>query len=453
VTVRLVLLGVAGLLTVPLLWRALRLAHQHQDWNISSTLTFGFGTLLAAPGNLAMLAGARIQTTDSAGESRVIYAGWYAPFTKLVTIATIFFALVLLVDLLRRDRYLDRPGMLAVLLAGYCGAIAWTLGYSPKNLPYLGLMAALLVVSAAPKGRGGPLGAATFAALQIIITSFAALVLPAHATVACRQDKCGPAGVLVTGSLGNENAMGLLLAAAIPLIWLGFRDSPARWIAVIAAVGVYTTGSRTASVAGAAAILTLLMSRPDFGRPDISRWRSFVPKVFALVGAVAVVVVPLVIVGNKTFTGRPYLWRVANDYIAKHVWLGNGQPAWRGLFDRGLIPKASTYSAHNQWLDVLFIGGWVGAAIFLAMLASLFLPRSRHKTQIVLALLMPMIWGGITERLWGIAAIDWLTFSLLATLTAVSSRKVESDATLDDHADQRGGLAPGGRSVLLPSHL
>jgi len=77
---------------------------------------------------------------------------------------------------------------------------------------------------------------------------------------------------------------------------------------------------------------------------------------------------------DPTLTGRTEIWASLMRLSDKHPWLGYGYKAfWTPTSVPASVVRAETHwdvpSAHNGWLDLLIQLGWIGVALFGAVLA------------------------------------------------------------------------------------
>jgi O-antigen ligase len=120
-------------------------------------------------------------------------------------------------------------------------------------------------------------------------------------------------------------------------------------------------------------------------------------------------------------TDRPALWQVASEQIDRSPWFGHGTGTWETLYASGQVPRAAQRSSHNQWMDVLFVSGAVGAALFVAMLAAALLSAGAARAGAMLALATVLMIGA-AEGGWSVGFLDLLSFSLLALLLTGAAR-------------------------------
>lgn len=280
-------------------------------------------------------------------------------------------------------------------------------------------IALLVAVAFVPPGRGVAVGVSMGAAFLILLAGIAAVMRPEQAFSQC-QGSCEWIGTEFSGIADNKNAMGLLLAMVIPFFWFGLA-SHGRTCALLSLVLVVATGSLTAAIAGVTGLLILNLARGT--RPGTPRPPRIAP--FAcLTAIVGMAVAPLLQLSDASLTGRTALWRIASSQIANRWLLGYGPGTWRSLVDAGSIPLAGGYSTHNQVLEILYVGGLLGACIFgLAM--GVLAMRTRDRRMLA-AFALPMLIVGITERPWSLGQVDWLSWALPALLACVSSSPYRS---------------------------
>src|SRR5204863_511466 len=119
----------------------------------------------------------------------------------------------------------------------------------------------LLYRSVREARAAGDLDAATALTLGtgLLITLPVAIVVASGGLVPC-QDACS--GLGFTGILPNEDLLGIALAVSIPFAFLGFRGSTRYALALYLGAMAIATGSRTATITAAIALLALLIVRP-----------------------------------------------------------------------------------------------------------------------------------------------------------------------------------------------
>jgi hypothetical protein len=308
---------------------------------------------------------------------------------------------------------------IAIAPAGVAALLLWGIGLASNSfygLPVftLGLVATgavLLGATVIAPGESAALGAAV---LGISIAVASGLVLgfrPDGATGVCRQDKCGPLGVLVSGVLGNENALGLLLAMALPFVAVYFAGKT-RTVLLLYLLGMtWITGSRSALLASAAVLTTFFVCRPRLtpsGRTGRAKWFA----VAVAVGGLAVsVAMPLTTHDARAYSFRGYVWALAR-HSAEQSWvLGSGANGWDRLRTLGYISSAQGYSAHNIWLDVWFSTGVVGLAFAVLVLLRLIMDSDFW---VIILPLTALLYAGALERPWTPTTANWLVWVIPA---------------------------------------
>jgi hypothetical protein len=160
---------------------------------------------------------------------------------------------------------------------------------------------------------------------------------------------------------------------------------------------------------------------------SLRRW----PVVAGVLGGAAVgAVIPLVAPVNS-LSERPLLWQLASGARGVTIAFGHGWDSLRIFFTAtGGIAGASSYSLHNQILDVYYVAGIFGVSAF-AVLACVLLRRTLRTDPAAGLCLVTAAWIGILERPWSFTTIDWLSWSLVAMLMFVRPQPVD-DAQPDD---------------------
>jgi O-antigen ligase len=402
----------ASLVALVLLFPAIRRARSAGDLDASAALTLGAGWLVCLPPALVALSGGVVRRPDAFRELVAIFPSWYplaTDFSRLL-LAALAGAL-----LCRRVS----SGSMPVNAAGLIAICLWLVAQLAAGLhddPGVSLGSAVLLVcllaaTVLPRGRGACLGAGVFGVTLAIAGGVLAAFSHDVAFVVPCEGACG--GLGFTGVLPNENLLGITLVAAIPFAYLGFRGKVRLWFVLYLAGMAIATGSRTAIVGSIVAVVALLVVRPAL---DARRRIGVRAAVAALVLAVALVASVQIVGGgwdSADLTDRSELWSVAHDYIAQSPWFGYGPGKWETLYASSEIPRAAQRSSHNQWLDVLFVAGGVGAALFVAMLASVLWSAGLARPGVMLAI-ATIVLIGATEGGWSIGVLDLLSFSLIA---------------------------------------
>ena len=404
----------ASLVTLGLLVPALGRARAAGDLDASAGLTLGMAWLVCLPVALVAFSGGVLRRPDAFGELATTFPGWYPKATE---VARLLLAALAAALLLRRGSWGSAPVHAGVLLA-IClwGVAQLAAGLHDEPSLSLGsgvLLVCLIAATVLPRGRGACLGAGLFGVTLGVASGALAALRPDVAFVVPCEGACS--GLGFTGVMPNENLLGITLAATIPFAYLGFRGRVRYWFVLYIAGVAIATGSRTAGLTAVVAVVALLVVRPSVDGARTIGMRGAIAGVI-LVGAVAASVFS--VRGDWSdadLTGRPALWSVASDYIDRSPWLGHGPEKWAALYSSSEIPRAAQRTTHNQWMDVLFVAGVVGAVLFVCMLVATLSSAGRARPGAMLALATILLIGA-TEGAWSVGILDLLSFSLIALL-------------------------------------
>ena len=395
---------------------------QRADWNPAAWLIFSMGWLAQIPSAYGSLTGGKVRSQDDSGNPITVLSGRTVELTHICNYLELAIPLVIiLVQVSKRPRVNVVPA-LAFLLCAFA-AIASGL----NDFPLFGksvwvMFVALIALALVPTGRGACLGAATFAVSLAAVSGLVTLASYPLATSVCvGLYKCGPLGVFYFGVVDNENGLALILAAGLVFVWLGVRSFLWRNVLFLYVLGmIWVSGARTSLLAGVILLAAILIIGRG-AQVDSRRSKPYpIPRLLGAFIALATVtvvsaVLPFVTNDPSAYTARGAVWLAARGHLAGHYATGLGQPAWAALVNDSVIGNYAGYSTHNQWLDVLWIAGWAGLAIFIVML----LVMLGQDFIVATLILLPMIVLGVTERAWGISHFDDFTYAYLAALVAI----------------------------------
>jgi O-antigen ligase len=430
------LFGGASACALVLLVTAVRTARRAGDLDAASALTFATGLLVILPDALVAATGTLRRSPDVFGDIMAINPSWYDRVDQLALFVLAAFAAILLIPRAASRRSpAHAAGILAILLwifASFSSGLHEESLVTPRAVV---LCVCLLAATVLPRGRGACVGAAMFGVSLAIASGVLGLFRYDVAFIVPCQGACN--GLGLTGVLPNENLLAVILTASIPFTYLGFRGRARVWLTLYVAGMAIATGSRTALGASLITLVLLAIVRPglDQGRTPLARmavvWCGFLGSVAA----------SIYIVRHDwpstALTTRPQLWGVAWHYIHESPWFGYGPVRWATLYQSSEIPVAAQRSTHNQWTDVLFVAGGVGAALLasLAIAAILSAGQARSAVLVVLTTISTI---GATEGAWSVATIDLLSFSLVAVIlmgeTAAGARDVRVSLPASDVA-------------------
>ena len=430
----------ASLVALGLLVPALRRARVGGDLDAAAALTFATGWLVCLPVALVAVSGGVLRRPDAFGQLATSYPGWYPQAAELARLALAAFGATLLFRRVSAGPVpVHAAGLLAICLWGVAQLATGLHGEPGLSLGSGVLLVCLIAATVLPRGRGACLGAGLFGVTLAIASGFLAAFRQDVAFVIPCEGACS--GLGFTGLLPNENLLGITLVATIPFAYLGFRGNVRHGFVLYLAGMAIATGSRTSSLAAVVAVLAVFIVRP---RVDAARAIGVRGAVAGLVLAGALVASVYVVdagYGDVTLTDRPALWSVASDYIDRSPWFGYGPARWETLYLSSEIPQAGTRSTHNQWMDVLFVAGGVGGALFVGMLAAALISAGRARPGAMLAV-ATILMIGATEGVWSVGALDLLSFSLVALILTGQAMPGGERA-----ADVRARPGPSSRAV------
>ena len=285
-------------------------------------------------------------------------------------------------------------------------------------------------------------------------------------------------GGRIQGILGNANLLGILCLIAVIVFTIRVLSAAPRrswqivWV-VVAAYLMYRAGSATVFMC-AAGVLVVLVCVLVMRRTTKPSQRSLAYFVFAGVGstlALLVLVFRDFVFGflgrSDNLTGRAEIWAAIGERIAERPVIGWGHASpWSpldpsisaGLVDHGQI----VMQAHSMWIDVIYQLGWIGCALFIAVLLALIWrswffavdrPRwdlNAHRPYAVISvfpvlMVALLLVQGITESaplmLWGWLFIVMLSFK-------IKSAPIVGIGTAEQSAALEQGDAPPTRRHL-----
>ena len=442
------IIGGAALAALRLLVPAVRQARAAGDVDASTALTLGMAWLLSLPSALVMISGGLTRRPDVFDELVPVFPGWYLAGVRVAMVFVAALAGVLLLRRLTSEH-------VAIHTAGLVAIVLWAVanlasGLQDGRLLTLGggvLLLCLMAATVLPRGRGACLGAGIFGVTLAIASGLLGIFRYDLAFTSCTR-KCTVLGSLLTGVFTSGNQLGVALAAAIPFAYLGFRGRARDVLTLYLGGMTFATGSRTATVAALVMVVALLIVRPrlDAGRRAPGRaviaWIVLAGAVFSSAYVVRQYHDPY------PFTSRPLLWHVASGYIQKSPWLGYGPEKWADISESmGEIPRAAADSVHNQWLDVLFRAGWIGAALLVCMVFAM-VSSSGNARPGVLLVLATIAMIGISERAWSVGTVDLFSFSLVALILTGATGDAETPESMARETFARSRRPQCGRGPL-----
>ncbi len=414
-----IILAGSALVALGLLVPAVKRARAAGDLDASTALTLALGWVVSLPIVIVAFSGGLVRRLDTARELVPVLPSWYEPAAYLSLALVLALAMVLLVRRLiseTRRVTIHTAGLIAIVL----WAVAWLAsglnGGPVLSLSGVTLLGCLVAATVLPRGRGACVGAGLFGVTLAAASGLLAAMRFDVASVACRDDCV--LGAALTGVFANENLLATALVAALPFVYLGFRGRTRWWLVGYVAGMAVATGSRGAILTVVILLAALLVVRPrlDADRPAPAR------TAFAGLVLAAALLASVYIVQNdwtsstQSLDDRPALWTVASEYRQEAPLFGYGPEKWETLYyETGEIPRSAQHSAHNQWVDVVFNAGWIGAALLAGMMVAMLWSAGPARPA-VLIVLATVLMIGTTERAWLIGAADFVSFSLIALI-------------------------------------
>ncbi|WP_230598361.1 O-antigen ligase family protein [Rhodococcoides fascians] len=310
------------------------------------------------------------------------------------------------------------------------------------------MLAAIVGACAACRSREGAIaGAAVFALGLCVFSGFTAVVNPDSVLQSCTV-KCSLSGFLYSGAASHGNSLGLILAVALPFVWLAFNGRVRLVLVGYLLINLGLTGSRSSIIAGLVALAVLIITRPGI-RDAVVRGRSVSVGVLAAVVAACVsLVLPWLVTDPDFATGRGRLWNLAQGLSTKNLFFGQGSTSWFREYSAGSFGRAAAYSSHNQWVEVTLFLGFVGVILFAAIVWFLLVPS---KNRLLVAPILVAIFAlGVTERPIALALVDLMSWALFALFMISNCESGIAGHQAKGHAGRIGDSVADGRLRKVP---
>lgn len=249
-----------------------------------------------------------------------------------------------------RDLYAETPLRLGGLLYPLLLLCTWILRPALRQLATLGYLIGLTAVVSILMGvllpEKGILGAAA-------------------GTIITPDKQILPWGILI-GPLTDGNPLGQFLALGSPAVLLIPRPTVRLVSAALTAFAVVWTSSRSSLAALAVGIVVVAVLRvtPRGGRRGVA--------VLILTGLAALIAyLPLTTTRNDAFTNRGYIWQASLRHWLEHPWIGLGSQWYAESAKYANNIGWTAFHGHNQFVQLLVLGGLVNLALVVAMLVVL----------------------------------------------------------------------------------
>lgn len=410
-------------------WRDLLGTASRED-KVTASFVFVVGLLVSLPTFLTGILDQRALRLDDYGRLISISALSPAALERYTQVLLLLISISLIARNLHRDGVglvLEPRALIAFgagLSAVFASAIAGERVVSLSNALFLAVLACCCTLKPTVAALRG---AALYTVFVAALSGAVALFYPDQTIVTCER-KCSAFGMVYYGLFLNENAAGLVFALGVGLCFYAFSGWPRVGIIGCLLISVLATGSRTSIAAALITIATFALFQAAAKRADVVRSPTsfFLSKQPVLRGLVSLAMLswPAVVLSASYFdalTGRPALWKVATQYFLASPLYGWGASRWVTNSHQGLVDTSARYSAHNQALDILFVGGAVGLIAFAYIAASAMWSKDVEVASSSLALMVPTALIGFTERAMAIGSLDWLSFTYIALILVCGS--------------------------------
>ncbi|KLL96068.1 hypothetical protein NJ76_19580 [Rhodococcus sp. IITR03] len=343
-------------------------------------------------------------------------------------------AVVVLIALAMLWRGIREPATRTVSVFGVAAMLTLIVAMSIEPAGWVnfatGQPAVLLILLAAatfaaPSRRGAITGGAVFALSFAVVGGLLAVVRPERVFMECSA-KCSVIGEIYTGASTHGNTVGLITAAGLPFVWLAFTGKVRLWMVLYLALNLAASGSRTAMAAAGVTLVALIITQPA-AEGDGARGRNLpVLTLGTIVAIVVALILPFTVTEDRFATGRGYLWRLALEQFEETPFIGAGLTSWNRFYQDGEFGAAAAYSTHNQWVEMLLLGGVVACVIFLIGFLSMLAIGDRSRKFLVAPVLLSVCILGIAERPLSIGVVNSMTWVLIALVVVSSSIRVRT---------------------------
>lgn len=391
-------------------------------WNASSVYVLSLAWILLASSVLIQVQGGNVSFVDVFGTTTIVANSKSTQVMQFAGYAIMGLGFITFVRgvVIRSPIY--SPLVLAGLLVVITDMSSSFAGASTMGSPRIvALFALFLGASVLPRGAGAKLGIAAVGLSVALVSGFMLPLYYSNAFRVCRADKCGPLGNLYFGLTTGENIIGLIVAAAIPAVFLAFRSSTKWFLASYLLLVVFISGSRT-SLQTAILVFGLAFVLAVAKKGQAHKWAVRLTSGVAVAGLAVGIILPHLDLNPTAFTNRAYLWQLANQQLSESPFVGFGALVWGDQVSGGLISRDEAYSVHNQWLDLLYTSGILGA-ILCVVIAAILLRHTKPGTAHMSALLfIPVVSSGILERTWAFGLLDVFGWMAAATILALEPK-------------------------------
>jgi O-antigen ligase len=247
----------------------------------------------------------------------------------------------------------------------------------------------------------------------------------------------------LAGIAGSANNMALIAAFAIVVIGLYAREFHRMHILFAPVSGLFAlaallmTNSRGPLVASLAILFIVYMLN----------WRRLYAAIF--IGSMGLIGLALILpMGEQfllkmisrsgeegevtSFTGRTEIWRGVLKLASAEPWMGYGYASSVFVLPQHASEIGFTTShAHNVILQLLLTTGWIGVGLFVLTVMSVGLRAALQRDRLVFAMLLFVIFNGITESSGFTTLANICTFAFAIAITLPPLQR--SQASYENH--------------------
>lgn len=176
-----------------------------------------------------------------------------------------------------------------------------------------------------------------------------------------------------SGTFIHPNSLGYFSAACFVYLLVQPVKLKYRMIILIfSGVLVWLSGSRSALLSIFVALIAFRVSRLSLAK--IVALATLLVSFFPFLG----------LIPSRVDVGRYQIWEAVRSINSDQtIWFGYGLDGWTSSAVSSGRFQGNAFHAHNQWLDVLFIHGWIGVTLFLGCFCALVLKADKRQTVLI----------------------------------------------------------------------
>jgi hypothetical protein len=310
-------------------------------------------------------------------------------------------------------------------LAAFAALVLWSLlvdfvsGLNPgAHLVSYGIVLAALGASALIASRGGlDQSAPAYAGLIVVGISDLVGVIGPSPWRPCDQFKCSVLHGLFRGPFPSENFLALIATMTLAWTLTTVRGRTRIWGCALCAATVVATGSRTALIVSAVAVLGPYAAAMFW--PPIRTAMRELPWGVAIGLPTATAAIGVYLLEHSSasdFSNRGQVWLQALRMVSGHHLVGVGSSSYSVFQQQGLV---SYHFTHSEYLMLLFAGGYGAIVLFALWVALVMRAVARNADSPLAAVpIAAYVIYGLTEVSWNPLAFDsyaWIALALCVT--------------------------------------